>query len=136
MHLKREANLFIPFRTIVSFAQHLTIGECRCSPFAPRRYMVGIHLIEFIDTSLVGIVAQCTQGAVGHPHFIRMFCLPLVSCLLVFLLEIANIEQGRIRFSAKHIFIYIAWTPHRLIDKQRLDASREVIDTIRRSVVR
>ena len=65
-----------------------------------------------------------------------MFCLPLVSSLLVFLLEKANIEQGRIRFSAKHIFIYIAWTPHRLIGKQRLDASREVIDTIRRSVIK
>ena len=57
-------------------AEHLAILGRAIAALAPRRNMVGVHLVEFVDSLLIGVVANGAKRAVGFAFglsFLRLF---------------------------------------------------------------
>lgn len=57
--------LFVPFRPIVRFAQHLAVGDAGSTAFAPSCHVVSIHLLEFPYFGASGIMTESAQRTVG-----------------------------------------------------------------------
>lgn len=57
--------LFVSFRPVVRFAQHLAVGNAGSAALAPCGHMVSIHLLEFPYFGAGGIMTESAQRTVG-----------------------------------------------------------------------
>ena len=56
--------LSVALRTVMRFAEHLTILDVGCAALAPRRHMVCVHILQIPNLAFRDIVANGTQRAV------------------------------------------------------------------------
>ena len=76
---ENEWQLFVPFRPVVGFAQHLAVGNAGSATFAPCGHMVGIHLLEFPYFGAGGIMTESAQRTVGLASSLCRGSLPVIN---------------------------------------------------------
>ncbi len=95
--------LSIAFGVIMGAAQHLAVvNRCRAA-VTPGAHMVGIHLAQFPEACVVGIMADCTQWAVADSGTLSRFGLLAVYLFLCRLVKDTHIQQASVVFATQYV---------------------------------
>ena len=82
-------------------AEHLAVLDRGSPALAPRRNVVGVHLVELVDPALVGVVTHSTQRAVGRALGLRYARLLIVDGLLGGIVKHAHFKELRLLLAAE-----------------------------------
>ena len=134
--LPRFLRLTVSFRPIVSDAEHLAVHGRTVATFAPRGDMVGIHLVELVDPTLVGVVANGAQRAVGLALGLRLLRLLVVRDPLGFLVEHPHGQQLLVGRAAQEVFEDSFAIRDVVVSRELLDNDRHLLRVEILAVVR
>ena len=62
---ENEWQLFVPFRPVVRFAQHLAVGDAGSTALVPSCHVVSFYFLEFPYFGAGGIMTESAQRTVG-----------------------------------------------------------------------
>ncbi len=120
----RSLILPIPLRAVVGEAEKLTVLHGRPATLAPRRHVVGLHLVESVDARLVRTRADGAERTIRDARLLRPFRLPDIDRLYGRLVEDTHMEKFRVLFSTEQELPDATFVLDLLIRKQFARVSR------------
>ena len=88
----------------MSDTEQLAVLGRAVAALAPRGHMVGVHLVELVDSTLVGVLADGAQWAVRLALGLRIQRLLVVRDPLGFLVEHPHGQQLLVSGAAQEVF--------------------------------